>query len=266
MGQIVDVSEALLELGLSSAVTEEERAITNMAIVKAEGSIRRYLGYNPRHVRHTEFYPRTDLDYQGRASVWEVEGSQAVLRRVAEAATNELQIQHSPIRGYPAIDLRIDYDGRGGARVGSFAIETQKTEGSDYWPNYDGVDSDGHSLCRDGIIRSAGSWPTTPGSVKIEYTAGFTAGELHGQDTVIDASPIVEAVIDETVRRVKKAFAQRKKVGAGFAAGPIISENLGDYSYSIDGAALSKLVGGTMDILPETREKLESFMLYGFVL
>lgn len=262
MGQIIDISEVLLELGLSSSVTDEERAIANVSLSKAEGAIKRHLRYDPVQRERTEYYPQRDYDYQAAGAVWEVEGGQAVLRQVAGAATSELQIRHVPIRSVS--DLRIDYDGRSGTSAGAFAAETTKTLGVDFWPNNDGRDSDGNEVCRDGILRSIGSWPTSPGSVRITYTAGYTAAELHGQDTIIDASPIAEAVMDEALRRARKIFLLKKKAAVGFVAGAFTSERLGDYSYSGEGSAASRLFSGGMDLLPETVQKLADFVNWGW--
>jgi len=61
--------------------------------------------------------------------------------------TVELQVQHIPIRSISS--LYVDYDGRSGARTGSFTAETLKTQGTDYWANWDGPDSSGNSYCLD---------------------------------------------------------------------------------------------------------------------
>ena len=139
-----------------------------------------------------------------------------------------------------------------------------QTEGEAYWPNYDGRDSSGDEICRDGIFRSLGLWPTTPGTVRIMYTAGYTVEELHGQDAIIDARPIVDAVIEEATRRAKKVFIQRKQTGVGFAAGSITSERLGDYSYTVDAASSAQLFGGTFDLMPASKEALGSFVNWGW--
>lgn len=268
MGSIVDISEILLEMGLSGSPTEEEQAIAQVSITKAEGAIKRFLKYDPVQAVRTEYYPQSDYNQLGRVGIWEVNNNDAYIRRLAEAVVDELQVQHLPVRatdsdGDNAIDLRIDFDGRSGTRSGSFDSDTQQTEGTDFWPNYDGVDSSGIAVCRDGIIRSEGRWPSVAGSVKIVYVAGYTATELHGQDTVVDASPIVDATIDEAIRRMKKAYSRMKKTGVGVAAGPFTSERLGDYSYNVASGIYERLVGTNWDILPETREKLSDFVNWG---
>lgn len=264
MATIVDISEVLLELGLSNSATDEERAIVATAITRAEGAVKRHLRYDPVQRTRTEYYPHQDFRSAAREAVWEVNDTEAYLRHMAEAASTDLQVQHLPIRSITT--LHIDYDARSGSRSGAFGVSTLKVEGEDFWPNYDGLDSSGNKICRDGIIRSAGSWPNVAGSVKLVSVAGYTAKELHGQDTIVDASPIMDAVIDEAVRRAKKAFVNKKHARVGFAAGPITSERLGDYSVSYDSASANRLFGGLYDLLPETSQTLSEFVNLGWPL
>jgi hypothetical protein len=265
MGRIVDVSEVLLELGLSGSSTEEERALASVAVVKAEGDVKRYLKYDPVQTSRTEYYPIVNLN-QNRVGVWEANDSSAYLRRFNEAVGNELQVKHIPIRATTAIQLWIDYDGRFGTKSGSFAAATLKTEGEDYWPNYDGVDDASSAICRDGLIRSIGLWPTEPGSVKITYTAGYNDAELHGQDSLVDASPIVSAIISEAARKVKKALVNAKSDSVGWAGGPFTSESLGDYSYSIDSSTSNRLFGSSVGLTTESKEMLRDFVHWGYSL
>jgi hypothetical protein len=263
MGSIVDPAEVALELGLSSSITEEERAVVRVAITKSEGAVKKFLGYDPTQRERTEYYPQTDYNFGHAQHVWEATATTAYVREVAEEASSELQIRHVPIRNVPAIDLRIDYDGRGGSAAGAFAAETLRTEGEDYWPNYGQVDSDGNRVCFDGLIRSIGLWPTVAGSVRIVYTAGYTDDELHGADDLIDASPIVEAVLEEAKRRVEGAFVRRKH-GVGWVPGIMSSESLGDYSYSIDTALASKLFGSSKDLTDQAKLALGPFVNMGW--
>ncbi len=273
MGTIVDPSEVALEMGLGTVITDEETGIIAQAIEKAEGAVKRYLNYDPTQAVRTEYYPVSDMQSRGRgARVWEVDGTQAFVRNRAGASADMLQVRHLPVRATDslvanAIDLRIDFDGRFGTQSGSFAISQQKTEGSDFWPVYDGNDTNGIAISRSGIIRSIGRWPAEPGSGKIIYVGGYTALELRGgdNDTLVDASPIWSAVLDEVRRRVIKVFSQRKLTGVGFGAG-LLSERLGDYSYQLDSGLLKDLVGGNQDLMPESKQALDSFVNYGWAL
>lgn len=268
---LTSISDLYDDLGLTAATaTAAEQQIILLSIRRAEGAVFRHLKYNPAMSVKTEFYPRLDMSLGSREAVWESNDSVAYLRYLADAATNELQIGRLPIRekdteGANGIDLRIDYDGRSGTRSGSFASDTLKVEGTDFYPNYDLVDSNGYKVCMDGVIKSEGRWPAIAGSVKITYVAGYSALELAGTDSVIDASPIREACIDEAVRRVHKAYSRMKK-RTGFGTGALTSERLGDYSYSADGKILNAMVGTSADIMAETALKLESFVNFGAML
>jgi len=260
--QIVDTSEVLLALGLQDSETETERALVIQSITKAEAAVKRQLKYDPVQRSHTEFYPQMDYARDARQAVWEVNSTEAYLRELGGLSSEELQVRHLPVRSITS--LSIDYDGRNGARPGSFS--SLSTEGTDFQPNYNLVDSSGNKVCEDGIIRSRGRWPNIAGSVKIVYVAGYTQAELRGQDLILDASPIHEAVVDEAVRRFLKVQALKKSARLGFTAGPLISERMGEYNYQVDASALKKLVGGAWDLLPETVEKLNDFVNYGWAL
>ena len=266
MGTIIQDVHVLLELGLSSSSTEEEKAIVQQAVIKAEGAVKRHLLYNPAQASRTEYYPQQNLDRLNRDAVWEIEGAQAIQRSRASVIGDELQVQHIPIRETPAIDLRVDFDGRFGTFGSAFDSDSVKTEGVDFWPVYDTVDSDSNKICSDGIIRSIGSWPSIAGSVKIVYTAGYSMDELQGQDSVIDASPIMDAVIEEALRRAKKALSLWKKNSTlGHVPGTLSGEKLGDYSYTVDSVSIDKLLMSVGGVTSESKEKLSSFVNYGLV-
>lgn len=261
MGTIVDVSEILLELGLSDSVTDEERALADMAITRVEGLVKAHLKYDPVQRTRIEYYPQQDFNLDARVAIWEATTTEAYLRRRTSAANVDLLIQHIPIRSVS--DLREDYDGRFGTRAGSFGADTAKVEGTDFWPMYEGQDADGNSLCRSGVIRKVGSWPTTPGSVRITYVGGYDDDELHGRGGIVDASPIVDVIISEASRKAKNALVNMKTT-SGWAAGPMESERLGDYSYKTGGLSTSRLFGGEWGLMPDSMERLAEFVHYGW--
>lgn len=263
MSDIIDISEAVLKLFGGITPLDSEAAIVEMCISDAEGNVKRFLEYDPAYKSHTEFYPSHDFSRSSREALWEVSETRAFLRRLAEASTVDLQIRHLPIRA-PIVDLRIDYDGRHGARPGSFPDSSKMIEGTDFWPVYDTVDSKGNSVCSDGILKSEGLWPAISGAVKITYNAGYTADELRGRDPVIDASPIWAATMDETVRRVYKVFKQIRSPRFGFQ-GALTSERLGDYSYNVDPTVLQSLIVGA-DLSDASIEKLTRFENIGWKL
>jgi len=260
-GSIVTATEAYLELGLTSPTAVEVRVVL-ASIRKAEGAVKRYLRYDPVQRRRTEYLPLGDLNAGRSAAVWEVNDTQAYMRESVGSAGGEIILRHIPVRSTVAMVLHTDSDGRSDTTEDAFA--EQKTEGSDFWPNYDGKDTDGYKICRDGIIRHVGAWPRTPGSIRIAYTAGYSVDEFRSVDNLVDAAPIWDAALDESIRRAKKVFLNMKQFH-GWAAGPKSSESLGDYSYST-GSTTDMAFGGAWDLLPETKEKLREFVNWGYEL
>jgi len=265
MGRIVDVSEMFLELGLSDSITEEERAIVTVALMRAEAAVKKFLHYDPLFQSHTEFYPVRSSATGGR-EVWDRSGNNAVVESISEEGSSDLQLRHLPVRSAPAIEIRKDSAARAGTVAGSFGVDTVQTEGESFYPNYTVVDSSDNSVCMDGIIRSVGTWPNTPGSIRVVYSAGYTRDELHGQDDVLDANTIVEAIVIEARRRVVKAFVRRKSAKLGWMAGVITSEGLGDYNYSVDAGLAVKLFGDTKDLMDESKQLLSEFINMGIIL
>jgi hypothetical protein len=257
---VADPSEVLFELGYSDSATDELRGIVQKAIVSAEGAVKRYLHYDPILRERTEFHPQQAFQAQISRGIWEVMEQRATLRQVSESATNELQLQYLPVREVTMYVWR-DYDGRSGTQVTSFPASSLVTQGPGYWPNYDTYDSSGLRICRDGILRTIGLWPTTPGTVKVQYTAGYTPDEFRGQAGIVDASGIWETVVQEAARRVRRMMSTKKSTRLGLVAGVMSSENLGEYSYSLDGASIGKVMNG--DLTGESMERLSEFVNLG---
>lgn len=265
--RILNASELYPYLDLTAGtVTDHQKSLISAAISYAEGVVRSTLRYDPVIGVRTEYYPSMDLTTDFGPDAWEVNDNVAYIRRLSQEGSDKLQVAGLPVRetdeqGANPIDLRIDYDGRAGTQTGAFAVETQQTEGTDFWPNYDLIDSGGRKMCNDGIIRSYGRWPNTSGSVKIVYVSGYTASELAGTDSRVNAAPIREAVLEEALTYVHRAWIKRGGVG-GWGIGPYTSENLGDYSYSAD-TTWTRQVLGSGQISARSAALLEPFINFG---
>ncbi len=255
MGSIADISEVLLDAGLSGGASELERAFANSAIDRAESAVKRFLRYDPVKRERTEFLPQIDPGAGGRALIWEASDTHAYARESLESGSAELLVRHVPIRSITSV--HVDWNRQ-------FGTGTAWLAGMDYWLDVEQLDDDGESM--GSIIRASGAWPSAAGSIRLVYTAGYSAAEFHGQKSLVDATPILEAVVDEAVRRMLKVISRGKKVGAGWTGGPLTSERLGDYGYTLDASVLQRLVGTSSDLLAETQDKLGSFVNFGYAM
>lgn len=275
MGKIVDISQATLDLFNldSDTLTNNDRAIMERAITGAEGAIARHLGYDPLQRSRTEIYPNRDYMPQlQRYELWELNEAKthAVLASQTRnrLVSTDLQVRHIPIRSIE--NLWVNVDGKSiSSRFTNDHLkeEANASNSGDFWPNYEARDDAGNQACLDGVIKSYGLWPLEPGTIQIEYTAGYLLDELHGQSDNLNARPIVDAILTETVRRAKKIYLTRKQVGIGWTPGSVVSEKLGDYSYTIGGAggaAQDAAYGGSADLLPETIHQLADFVNWGW--
>ena len=335
---IVSSDEVLAEMGLDSPTAGQIQIVKN-AIIKTQGAIRQFLGFDPILRQHSEYHPQQPFQSQISRGIWEVMEQRAVLRQVAESATNELQVQHLPVReclppGNPtylydsfgnqlilqssaingfgwwrsadssvtlqfsgngwnyinsaqglditqnpgptgsyivnqentvvitAMAILVDYDGRAGSRPKTFPLDSNRSFGYGYWPNWDSFDSKGFKVCTDGVIRALGLWPTTPSTVQCTYVAGYTNAEFHGNGE-LDASPIWDAALTESVRRARRVIIELAGK-LGVVAGALQSETIGEYSYSMSSDAIKRLYGGAL--LPESIQKLNRFFNWGAAL
>jgi hypothetical protein len=254
---IVTLDDVMTELGWSDPTAGDQKLIES-ALLRAVGSIKQYLQYDPIYGAHIDFYPLQSFMRTASGGVWEASDTHAYFRRVSEAATSEMQLKHMPVR--TITEVRIDYDGRNASRTGSFSPTSIKTEGQDFWPNSETYDIDGLKVCMDGIIRTIGLWPVEPGTVKVSYYAGYKDAEFRGAGGALDASPIFEAALYEVCRRVRRAAAM-KKGALGLPVGLKTNESLGSYSYTMDARASDRLFSGALS--PEAIALLQPFVNWG---
>lgn len=266
---IVTEATIRIALGLTTTITDLERAIIQVAHKDAEGKIKSHLKYDPEQRTHTEFFPRRlastgDIEY--RFDVNDAH-SRAILEATTGVRKRELQLPNIPLRNIAS--LYVDENGRFGTGTSAFSSATEQTEGSDFWPEWDKT-----NFCPSGLLIANGTWPLTPGSVKVTYTGGYSPDELQGTadsdatspytTTGVDASPIRAAVINEALRRFKTFVVQQKNAIAGFLSGPLKSEKLQDYSYAL-GMASEMMTAMTIGLMPETQQMLEPFEHYGLI-
>ena len=101
----------------------------------------------------------------------------------------------------------------------------------------------------------------------VTCVAGYSARELAGQDTqfFVNAGPIKAATILQIVKEFKQIVLQQKG-NAGFTAGPLASERLGDYAYSTGGNSAMLSAGMGINLMPEVENMLAPYRHFGLSL
>jgi hypothetical protein len=263
---IVETCEVLRHLGMSETDDDVDLAIVQTAIVRAEGFVRSILQYDPVYASRTEYYPQDETNKSGHRLLIDLEDyGEGYLHSITISST-ELQLRYLPIRSITSVHE--DTSGRFGTKTDSFASDTELESGEDYWGNFTILDASGNGVCKDGILRRSSSWPDTPGSVKVIYSAGYSAEEFSGSDPVVDASPIFDAVLSEALRLAKTGLSFWKKNEVqGHLPGVVVSEKMGDYSYQLDSRSSSILFGGSSgsgSVRSEIVASLGPFINYGW--
>ena len=260
---IVSIPELQAALGLLDSVTAGDLALLNLLQPKAQAAVVDYLGYSPEYLRATEYYPRDEsmgrnLAAQGDGGRYEVSGGRAVYVNTGRAEF--LQLARIPVR--IVHHVYVDYDARYGQRSGAFGASTEWTAGEDF---YIEQDSDAFSLS--GNLIAATGWPVTPGSIKVDYTAGYTADEFTGRaSSGINAAGLHDAIMMTTVAAFKQYKAQQSQTRVGFVPGPVVSERLGDYSYTLEQSSAAMFGQLKISIPAAAIDKLSGFLHYGLSL
>ena len=265
---IVQQDDLKLLLGLSSTITDEEQAFLSLIHPLAEGAVRQYLKYDPEQKVHTELLPRhlrsggAGYDQEG---FWTVSTGRAIWQSRSESST--LQLTNIPLRAVTSV--HVDTSAMHGDADDAFAVANLWTLGTDYQGEWD-QDDVGYS----GQLIAYGSWPSEPGTVKVVYRAGYSPVEFAGIATAdsvsggvittagVDGSGITLAVQSTVVAAFLRAMSLKKKTVAGFTPGALLSERLGDYSYTVDKSSMA--AAGLAVALPDdAKQHLEAYRHWG---
>jgi hypothetical protein len=266
---IVSEDTLKLLLGLSSSITDEEQSFLTLIHPQAEVIVKDYIGYDPEQKDHTEYLPRHS--HSGGAGYADVGGEWLTTATTAywssSMGASSLQLTHLPLRSITTV--HVDRDARQGDRATAFADSTLWTVADDYWGDWDQED-----VGMSGQLKSYGRWPSSPGTVKVVYRAGYSPTELAGTaatssvdgDTIttagVSGAGIAMAVQSTVVAAFTRAMGMRKKTAAGWTPGPLLSERLQDYTYTVDKSALNS--GGMLVAMPDDAKQLaEPYRHYG---
>lgn len=266
---IVTEATIRIALGLTTSITDLERAMLQVSHQDAESKIKNHLKYEPEQREHIEFFPRRFATSGDTLNFLNVNRTHTRAVRESRRGTRARNLQLTAIPLRKVTEVKVDENGRFGTGDDAFSSGSEWVEGEDFWPEFDK-----DNFSPSGILIASGSWPTTPGSVKVTYTSGYSEDELQGTANVdatnpfttqgVDAVGIRIAVINESMRRFKTFIAQQKNQIAGFLPGALKSERLQDYSYTLT-AATEFLVSMTLGLAPESVAGLEPYTHWGLI-
>ena len=253
---IMTQAEIRLALGLTASITDVQRALIEMILPRVDNAIADVLHYDPQQASRTEFYPKQAGASGDVESVWDSNGTSAYMRTLGGNAV--LQLTHLPVRS--VTNVWVDYDGRFGQRAGSFVAANLWTLGEDYW-----LDLESASLCMTGHLLTSRAWPNEPGTIKVEYTAGYSKDELNGRAVAgsPNASLIKHAALATAIKVFTTLVMRQKHSLIGFTPGLLSSESLGKYSYSLDGSSIQALAAMKVMVPSEALDSLEKFINMG---
>lgn len=273
---IINEAELRAALGLMPTMSDTEMARLMLAMVGGHAAIKKFLKYDPeQRVGNAELYPRNDTlgdgDLEGE---WDINPTHT--RAVFEARRGfhkYLQLARIPIRAIS--DLRVDPSAKFGQQSGDFASSTQWSQGTEY-----AVEWDEEGVCRSGCLIATGAWPSSPGTVRVTYRAGYSPLEFAGAATSdetdgagimtkagVDASPIKAGTLIACMAKYHTLASWSKSQLTGvLTPGPKASERMGDYSYTLaDGARAALITGMGLELPPEAAQYLEEFRHYGLI-
>ena len=270
-------AEVRASLGLAPTISDAMTARLILAVAMGHASVRNHLQYEPEQRAYTnQIYPRSESgSLQTIEGVWDVDSSR---RRAVWQARNGifdyLQLENLPVR--EVTEVRVDPSARYGQQSGDFGTGTIWTKGEQFYE-----EQESEYLNRTGMLIAVGAWPVQTGTVRVSYRAGYSPAEFAGQAAVTntndngyittagcDASGLKQATLLESMRAYLtfKAMSLNPLTGV-HVAGPLSSERLGDYSYSLaSGQAAALLTSMQITISPQAAMLLEPFMNWGIML
>jgi hypothetical protein len=262
---ILTAAECRIALGLTGTISDLDRGLIEMLLPLVNGAIindpTHGLMYDPEErSARVEFYPRLDAAVQSaNDGSWDTNlaGTKAFFQ--PHGRNEILQLKHLPVREIN--EIKVDFQGGFGQIADTFGNDTAWTAGEDYYQDID----DDSNLNLTGHVFSRTGWPVGPGSIKVTYKSGYTENELRGRATTANASGIFHAALLTLVKAFRTIKANAKQNRVGFAAGPLASERMGDYSYSIDSSAAKAMTGMEVSVPSEAGALLASFRHYGLM-
>lgn len=157
-------------------VASEQIDVLRLVCATAERAIKDFVGYSVEQATHTHFLPDRAPNFVGDPEVYAYDlNSAGKVVPVSIGAVPEksiLALPELPVRSVTSVHE--DTDAYGNQASDAFPASSLLTAGIDYYldTRASGISTTGH------LVRIGSYWPSQGRSVKVIYTAGYTAAEL----------------------------------------------------------------------------------------
>lgn len=227
--------------------------MSDLVCPAADQAVKLFCGVTLEQQSWTHYLPHQDYFYTQNGDFVDVVNNRVALYGFSD--TRDLFLPETPVRSIGSIYA--DLSALAGQGPSDFGPSTLLVQGTDFY-----LDRDSDDISMSGIVkRWINVWPARQRSVKVTYTAGYTASEFTG-DTPVSFRPsptmIRHAAIITAVQHINTALSFSPGQGIG-GQGGIVSERLGDAQFSYSDAA-ARLMSMQVEIPPMAQRMLQPFV------
>lgn len=253
---ITSRAEILLMLGKQTTATTAQVAFIDMIHPLVESAVEDFLQIEIENKVQIEYLPAQPLGINRDILISDYERTDQGVVAASAGGLATLQLKQTPVFKDGTLEVREDYDAPQTAPASAFDADTVLTYGDDYWLDITREETVSGStvyISDTGTIQRYGSWPDTPRTVKVTYTAGWTDAQLNSGF----AGAVKLAVLDT----ISLAFHGNEK--RNDPKNNPSSESIGKYSYSAGNqSGVEAFANGSVNLPPSAMTRLQPYRSY----
>lgn len=247
--------------GSTRAVDPAFDALINLYWPLAEKLVKKFLGYDPQQKVYDEFYPEVYGTPVAETLVDGYEGSAGKVVPIDRYRDSGRILQ---LRALPVRSVQFVWENPDAWQTfpPAWPDEAKLTEGGDFVPDYResslSAPGSGDVSWTGFLVRRSGVWYVGERSIRVQYTAGFTAAEL-----LSDYPEFQIAVVTSAQFWIAQTLAQRVNPVTGSVGGAITGESLRGWSISYDASTAALNQGLQMELPVGACRLLEDYVRIG---
>jgi len=253
---IVSRSEILLMISKQTSATAVESAFVDMVHPLVECAVQDFLQVEVENKVQVEILPAEPLSVDRDILISDYERTGSGVVAASAGGLAALHLRHTPAFKDATLEVREDYDAPQTDPASAFGSDDVLTYGDDYWLDItreETISGTTHYFSDTGTIHRYGSWPNTPRTVKVTYTAGWSNDQLNN-----GFAGAVKLATLETIALLFKGNEARNNPSASPK-----SESIGKYSYSAGGqAGVENAAAGNVNLPPTAMARLQPYRSY----